>query len=58
MSEDDIRDMAIIIVDYLVDQGLISSAIDTDDSTEFDIQDGITDIIADFFRAYDEDQMS
>ena len=36
---DDCRDIAIRIVDKLVQEGLIKDCIDTDDQTEFEIQD-------------------
>ncbi len=36
---DDCRDIAIRIVDKLVQEGLIKNCIDTDDQTEFEIQD-------------------
>ena len=38
-TEDDLRDIAIQIVDELVDNGLIKDCIDTDDETEFEVQD-------------------
>ena len=41
VSEDDIRDIAIRIVDELVRQDIIASDIDTDNETEFQIQDVI-----------------
>ena len=36
---DDCRDIAIRIVDKLVQEGLIKDCIDTDDDTEFEVQD-------------------
>ena len=44
-TEDDIRDIAIRIVDELVNQNYIPNCIDTDDETEFEIQDLIVDIL-------------
>tara|TARA_R100000656_G_scaffold11669_1_gene12273 strand:- start:966 stop:1208 length:243 start_codon:yes stop_codon:yes gene_type:complete len=41
VSEDDIRDIAIRIVDELVRQDIIASDVDTDNETEFQIQDVI-----------------
>jgi len=38
-TEDDLRDIAIQIVDELVDNELIKDCIDTDDETEFEVQD-------------------
>ena len=40
-----IRDIAIKCVDEMVHQGIIKDCIDTDDSTEFDIQDIIVDTL-------------
>lgn len=45
ITEDDIRDIAINIVDLFVGCGLIEDCTDTDDTTEFDFQDQINDII-------------
>jgi hypothetical protein len=36
---DDCRDIAIRIVDKLVQEGYVKNCIDTDDETEFEIQD-------------------
>jgi hypothetical protein len=36
---DDCRDIAIRIVDKLVQEGFVKNCIDTDDDTEFEIQD-------------------
>ena len=36
---DDCRDIAIRIVDKLVQEGYVKNCIDTDDQTEFEIQD-------------------
>jgi hypothetical protein len=36
---DDLRDIAIRIVDKLVQEGYVKNCIDTDDETEFEIQD-------------------
>ena len=43
MTEDEIRDLAIRIVDQMVLEELIPDCIDTDDNTEFDVQDIIVD---------------
>jgi len=45
-TEDDVRDLAIAIVDELVEQGLVQDNIDTDDPTEFAFQDVISEAIA------------
>jgi hypothetical protein len=39
LNADDFRDVAIRIVDNMVEQGIVKSCIDTDDDTEFTIQD-------------------
>jgi len=38
-TEDDLRDIAIQIVDELVDATIIPDCTDTDDETEFEVQD-------------------
>jgi hypothetical protein len=43
MTEDEIRDMAIRIVDQMVLEKLLPDCIDTDDNTEFDVQDIIVE---------------
>jgi hypothetical protein len=43
--ENDITDIAISIVDELVEQGLIKDCTNTNDSTEFDFQDAIKDAL-------------
>ena len=45
INQDKIRDIAIKCVDEMVHQGIIKDCIDTDDSTEFDIQDIIVDTL-------------
>lgn len=42
---DDIRDIAIRVTDKLVDEGIVRSCIDTEDDTEFSVQDIIFDEI-------------
>lgn len=44
-TEDDIRDIAIRIVDKLVLHEYIPDCIDTDDWTEFDVQDLVVEIL-------------
>lgn len=44
-TEDDIRDIAIRIVDKLVLHQYVPDCIDTDDWTEFDVQDLVADIL-------------
>lgn len=43
MTEDQIRDIAISIVDELVVKGYVPDCIDTEDETEFEIQDIIVE---------------
>ena len=43
MTEDEIRDIAIRIVNEMVLEELIPDCIDTDDNTEFDVQDIIVE---------------
>lgn len=42
---DDIKDLSIIIVDMMVAEGIIKDCIDTNDGTEFDAQDIITEVL-------------
>ena len=42
---DEIRDVAIRSVDRIVDEGIIKDCTDTNDTTEFDVQDIIFDEI-------------
>jgi hypothetical protein len=48
-TEDDLRDIAIQIVDELVDNGLVKNCIDTDDETEFEVQDIILEKLKEKF---------
>ena len=43
--ETDIRDSAIRITDALIEMGYVPDCTDTDDETEFEIQDRIVDIL-------------
>lgn len=45
MTEDDVRDIAIAIVDELVQSGFVPDCIDTDDMTEFEVQDMVVAIL-------------
>ena len=49
-TEDDTRDVAIKIVDELVEKGLIKDCMDTDDETEFEVQDIIHEHIKEFLN--------
>ena len=41
--EDDLRDIAIQVVDILIDKGYVPDCTDTDDMTEFEVQDIIVE---------------
>ena len=41
--EDDLRDIAIQVVDILIDKGFVPDCTDTDDMTEFEVQDIIVE---------------
>lgn len=45
-NADDVRDLAIAIVDELVEKGLVPDSLDTEDTTEFDFQDAISEAIS------------
>ena len=46
LDNDDIADIAVNAVAKMVENGLVPNCIDTDDNTEFDIQDIIRESIA------------
>lgn len=45
MTEDCLRDIAIRITDKLVELGYVPNCIDTDDESEFEVQDVINEIL-------------
>jgi hypothetical protein len=45
LTEDDIRDIAIAIVDELVGEGLIPNCMDTNNGKEFAFQDVIVEVL-------------
>jgi hypothetical protein len=45
LDEDDTRDIAIRIVDKLVELGIIKDCLDTDDEDEFGTQDAIDEVL-------------
>ena len=47
---DDIRDFSLTVVDTMVNQQLIKDCTDTDDDTEFSIQDIITEELCNKFN--------
>lgn len=50
MNSNDIIDLSIKILDELVLNGYIPNCIDTDDETEFEVQDIISNILAKKFN--------
>mgnify|MGYP003627246200 FL=1 len=49
LTQDDIRDIAIKIVGDMVENNIIKDCTDTDDTTEFDVQDIIVEHIQSYF---------
>jgi hypothetical protein len=49
-SLDDINDISILIVDKMVEQGIIPDCTDTDNEIEFEVQDIIREILCDKFK--------
>jgi hypothetical protein len=47
---DDIKDLSIIIVGKMVEEGIIKDCMDTEDQTEFDAQDIIREILCEKFN--------
>jgi hypothetical protein len=47
---DDIKDLSIIIVDKMIEEGIIQDCTDTDDQTECEAQDIIRDILCKKFN--------
>ena len=45
MTEDDMRDLAIAIVDKFVEMGLVPNCIDTNNEKEFEFQDAIVETL-------------
>ncbi len=50
MEIDEIKDLSIIIVGKMVEEGIIKDCSDTDDQTEFDAQDIIREILCKKFN--------
>jgi len=50
MTADLIKDLSIRITDKLVEQGIILDCTDTDDNTEFDVQDTIREVLSEEFN--------
>lgn len=49
-TEDDIRDIAIRITNKLIELGYVPDCTDTDDESEFEVQDSIVDIITESIK--------
>jgi hypothetical protein len=47
---DDIKDLSIIIVEKMIEEGIIKDCTDTDNQTEFDAQDIIREILCNKFN--------
>lgn len=47
MTQDEINDISVAIVNHLVELKLVPDCTDTDDQTEFDFQDAIREILSD-----------
>ncbi len=45
MTEDEMRDLAIAIVDKFVEKGLVPNCVDTNDEAEFEFQDAIVEAL-------------
>ena len=50
MDRQTIVDLSIKCVDKIVAEGIIKDCTDTDENTEFDVQDIITDVLCDYFK--------
>ena len=50
LTENQITDIAIRITDKLVEMGYVPNCIDTDDNYEFDVQDMVSETIAESFK--------
>ena len=54
MDRQTIVDLSIRCVDKMVEEQIIKDCTDTDDTTEFDVQDIITDVLCNYFKIGDE----
>lgn len=54
LTYDDTRDLAIKILDELVEKGFVKDCIDTNDESEFEIQDIIHSEVNKFFNVKDD----
>ena len=49
LTEDEIVELSVVIVNKLVEEGLVKDCTDTDDETEFEFQDAIREVLTDKF---------
>lgn len=49
MTQDDINDLSVVIVNKFVEEGLVKDCTDTDDETEFEFQDAIREVLEEKF---------
>ena len=54
MDRQTIVDLSIRCVDKMVEEEIIKDCIDTDDNTELDLQDIITDVLCNYFKIEEE----
>lgn len=45
LTEDEITELSVVIVNKLVEDGLVKDCTDTDDETEFEFQDSIREVL-------------
>ena len=51
LTEDDIRDTAIRITNKLIELGFVPDCTDTEDESEFDVQDEIIEILSETLKS-------
>lgn len=54
LTYDDTRDLSIKILDELVEKGYVKNCIDTDDESEFEVQDIIHSVLNKFFQVKED----
>lgn len=54
LTYDDTRDLSIKILDKLVENAFVKNCIDTNDETEFEIQDIIHSVINNYFNVKED----
>ena len=55
MTLDEIKDLSVLITGDLVLNGLIKDCTDTDDETEFEVQDQITETLCNRYNVKNDD---